>query len=372
MQRRIEKLIQLMGETGFDGIALNPSPTLTYLTGLHFHLMERPTVFLVSVQGTIALVLPALEAGKLEGLAVEIPAFTYSDDPETRAEAFKRAADHLQLPGEELGVESTQMRYLEMMYLGDAFADAAFVDASDCLADLRLIKDQEEIDNMREAARIAEEALLVTLQGFREGFTEQGAANELIIQLLRAGSDPGLPFSPIVAFGENTANPHAVPGDRTLKPGDLVLVDWGAAYQGYLSDMTRTFTFGEVDPELLQVGEIVLHANLAGREAVQTGVAAGAVDRAARAVIDAAGYGHAFIHRTGHGLGLEAHEAPYIYDGNQQTLQVGMTFTVEPGIYLPGKGGVRIEDDVVVTETGMESLSQLPREVQPLEKLTRA
>ena len=372
MQPRIEKLIRLMNETGFDGIALNPSPTLTYLTGLHFHLMERPTVFLISLHGESALVLPALEASKLEGLTMGIQAFTYSDDPETRADAFKRAADHLQLPGVELGVESTCMRFLEMMYLGDAFPDAAFVDANDCLAELRIIKDQGEIDKMNQAARIAEEALLSTLQGLREGVTEKAVANELVIQLLRAGSDPGLPFSPIVAFGENSANPHAVPSDRSLKPGDLVLVDWGAAHQGYFSDITRTFTYGEVDPELNQVGEFVLRANQAGRDAVQPGVEAGAVDRAARAVIDAEGYGHAFIHRTGHGLGLEAHEAPYIYDGNTQVLEVGMTFTVEPGIYLPGKGGVRIEDDVVVTESGMESLSQLPREVQPLENFIRA
>ncbi len=369
MRPRIEKLIQLMDETGFDGIALNPSPTLTYLTGLHFHLMERPTVFLISIHGEIALILPGLEASKLAGLSMGIQAFTYSDDPETRAGAFKRAADFLQLPGEELGVESTRMRFLEMMYLGDAFPEAAFVDACDCLADLRIIKDQDENNKMIQAARIAEEALILTLQGIREGVTEKAVANELIIQLLRAGSDPGLPFSPIVAFGENTANPHAVPGDRTLKPGDLVLVDWGAAHQGYLSDITRTFTYGEVDPELRQVGEIVLRANQAGRDAVRPGVEAGAVDRAARAVIDVAGYGHAFIHRTGHGLGLEAHEVPYIYDGNQQTLEVGMTFTVEPGVYLPGKGGVRIEDDVVVTDAGMKSLSQMPREVQPLEEV---
>ena len=368
MQRRIEKLIDLMGENGFGGIALNPSPTLTYLAGLHFHLMERPTVCLISVQGQIAMILPALEANKLDGLEVTIQAFTYSDDPETRAVAFKDAANCLQLPENELGVESTRMRFLEMMYLGDAFPEIAFVDANDCLAELRLIKDQDEITKMARAAQIAEEALLITLQGLREGVTEQAVANELIIQLLRVGSDPELPFSPIVAFGENTANPHAVPGGRALKPGDLVLVDWGAGHQGYLSDITRTFTFGEVDPELLQVGNIVLQANQAGREAVQPGVEAGAVDRAARAVIDAASYGQAFIHRTGHGLGLEAHEAPYIYDGNPLVLEAGMTFTVEPGIYLPGKGGVRIEDDVVVTDSGMSSLSQFPREVQPIEK----
>lgn len=367
MQPRIEKIIQLMDRAGLDGIALNPGPTLAYLTGLQFHLMERPTVLLVTARGDLGLVLPALEAGKLAGLPGEYQAFTYSDDPQTRSKAFQQAADHLDLSGDELGVEATRMRYLELMYLGDAFPDVGFVDASDCLAELRLVKDSDEIARMRKAAQIAETAIVSTLQSLRAGVTESAMANELIIQLLRAGSDPGLPFSPIVAFGENTANPHALPSDRPLQPGDLVLFDWGAACGGYLSDITRTFSFGEVDPEMLRVGEIVLCANRAGREAVRPGVAAGTVDRAARAVIEDAGYGTAFIHRTGHGLGLEAHEDPYIFDGNERVMTAGMTFTVEPGIYLTGQGGVRIEDDVVVTESGVEALTTFPRHVQPIE-----
>jgi Xaa-Pro dipeptidase len=174
-----------------------------------------------------------------------------------------------------------------------------------------------------------------------------------------------------VAFGENSANPHAVPTDRVLKSGDLILIDWGASFDGYLSDITRTFTFGEVDEELLRIGEIVRQANHAGRHAGAAGVPAGTVDRAARAVIEAAGYGPAFFHRTGHGLGMEPHEAPYIYAENDQILSPGMTFTVEPGIYLPGKGGVRIEDDVVVTADGLQSLTDLPREVLPVENFIR-
>jgi Xaa-Pro dipeptidase len=348
-------------------MALNPGPALTYLTGLHFHLMERPTVLLISTAGRAALVLPELEAGKLAGLAYDLAHFTYSDDPKTRPQAFTLAADHLNLPSGELGVEATRLRYLELMYLGDALPGMAFVDASPCLADLRMIKDDHEIEKMRRAARVAQVALLATLKVLRAGMTEKAVANQLIIQLLEAGSEPGLPFSPIVSFGENSANPHGVPTDRALHPGDLVLVDWGASVDGYLSDITRTFTFGSVDPELLKVGEIVQQANRAARSAGHTGVAAREIDQAARILIREAGYGEAFIHRTGHGLGLEAHEDPYIFEGNPLVLQSGMTFTIEPGIYLAGKGGVRIEDDVVVTETGLESLTDLPREVLPLE-----
>jgi Xaa-Pro dipeptidase len=369
MRSRIEKLLQLMNDFGLPGIALNPGPTLSYLTGLHFHLMERPTVLLISAEGEMALVLPALEAGKLSKISFDIHAFTYDDDPETRPGAFMRAIEYLDLPGEDLGVESTRMRFLEMMYLGEALPGRAFIDASPCLADLRMLKEDSEVERMRHAAQIAQTALLETLKRVQVGLTEKEVANQLIIQLLQAGSDPELPFSPIVAFGENSANPHSIPTDRALRSGDLVLVDWGASCEGYLSDITRTFTFGAVDPELLKVGEIVLQANQAGRAAGQAGLPAGVVDQAARSVISQAGYAEAFIHRTGHGLGLEAHEEPYIFDGNSIELGIGMTFTVEPGIYLVGKGGVRIEDDVVVTENGLESLTDMPRALLPVEGL---
>ena len=372
MRSRIEKLLQAMDDFGLPGIALNPGPTLTYLTGLHFHLMERPTVLLISAEGEMALILPALEAGKLSKISLDIHAFTYDDDPETRPGAFRNAIEHLDLPGEDLGVESTRMRFLEMVYLGEALPGRAFVDASPCLADLRMIKNQNEIEKMRHAAHIAQTALLAALKGVQVGMTEKEVANQLIIQLLQAGSGPELPFAPIVAFGENSANPHSVPTDRALQPGDLVLVDWGASCEGYLSDITRTFTFGTVDPELLKIGEIVLQANRAGRAAGKAGLAAGSVDQAARLVISQAGYDEAFIHRTGHGLGLEAHEEPYIFEGNSLELGIGMTFTVEPGIYLAGKGGVRIEDDVVVTEKGLESLTDLPRALLPVEDLLEA
>ena len=231
-----------------------------------------------------------------------------------------------------------------------------------------MVKEDVEIEKMRQAVRIAEAALLATLKICCAGMTEKAIVNELVIQLLRAGSAPQLPFMPIVAIGENSADPHAVPTDRALNRGDLLLIDWGACYEGYLSDITRTFTFGNVGPELLAVGDIVLNANQAGRTAGAPGLKAGAVDLAARSVIADAGYGDAFIHRTGHGLGLEAHEAPYIFGGNDLLLEPGITFTVEPGIYLPGKGGIRIEDDVVITSDGLVSLTDFPRPIAPLEE----
>ena len=367
MHKRMEKLVALINESELEAVALNPGPCLSYLTGLHFHLMERPTVLLITRRGEAAIVLPELEKGKLLGDKARFQAYAYGDDPATWQDAYERAVAGIGLSRGSLGVEPTRLRFLEYSYLQNALPGCKIVDAGGLLADLRITKERDEIEKMKQAARIAQEAILATLKSVREGITEKALANTLIVQLLQAGSEPELPFSPIVAFGENSANPHAVPTDRALQAGDLILIDWGAAYEGYFSDITRTFTFGEVDQELLHIGEVVLEANQAGRSAGKPGVGAGAVDRAARAVIARAGYGSAFIHRTGHGLGMEAHEAPYIYDENDRILTEGMTFTIEPGIYLPGRGGVRIEDDVVVGEDGLESLTDLPRALLPVE-----
>ena len=371
MNTRIQKCVELIKANDLAGVVLNPGQSLTYLSGLHFHLMERPTVLIITHKGETAVILPELEKGKLTGDAAQLQAFTYGDNPASWHTAFEQAASTLKLETGRVGVEPGQLRFLELQYLNAAFPGVDFLDGSEVFAALRLNKDEEEIAKMRRAALIAQEALLATLPTLRLGVTEKVVANELIVQLLRAGSDPNLLFEPIVAFGENSANPHAVPTDRALTPGDLVLTDWGASFDGYLSDITRTFTFGGVEDELQQIGKIVLRANQAGRAAGAAGLAAGVVDRAARAVIEEAGYGLNFFHRTGHGLGMAPHEAPYIYTENDQILTPGMTFTVEPGIYLPGRGGIRIEDDVVVTADGLQTLTDLPREVLPVEDFIR-
>jgi Xaa-Pro dipeptidase len=173
-------------------------------------------------------------------------------------------------------------------------------------------------------------------------------------------------FSPIVVAGPNAASPHATPSDRPIGAGETIVVDCGATVGGYVADITRTFAIGALEPELARVYEAVRVANEAGRAAAGPGVPAEEVDRAARAVIEEAGYGEYFFHRTGHGLGLEVHEPPYIVAGNERSLEPGMTFTVEPGVYLPGRGGVRIEDDVVVTSGGAESMTIFSRELAVL------
>jgi Xaa-Pro dipeptidase len=348
---------------GLDAVVLNPGPSMTYLTGAHFHLSERPVVLIFEPGDIPAIVLPRLELAKIEALDFELRAFPYTEELSTWEEAFKRAADACDLRGKRIGVEPRSLRVLELRLLEAAAVSATFVSSEEVLNALRMYKDEEEIATMRKAVEIAQGALKDTLGRVKEGVTEREIASELTMQLIRRGSAPELPFNPIVAFGAESANPHASPRDVKLAYGDLVLIDWGANFHGYMSDITRTFAFGEVDPELIKVARIVKEANEAGREAAGEGVRAGDVDKATRRVIEDAGYGDYFIHRTGHGLGLEAHEAPYIRSDNDEELEVGMTFTVEPGIYLPGRGGVRIEDDMAITADGVESLSDAPRDL---------
>jgi len=361
--KRLNKLGAALGEAGLQALALNPGPSLTYFTGLQFLLGERPVVALFTPEATPALVLPQLEAGKLEELPYEVRPFTYGEDPDMWGAVFKDAMQAAGLSAGRIGVEPGVLRFLELSLLQAAAPQAQFVPADEAISALRLCKDADELAAMREAAGIAQRALEATLPLVKLGMSEQELANELVVQLLRAGSGPKLPFSPIVAAGPNSADPHAFPTTRPLASGELLLIDWGASYKGYFSDITRVFALGEVEAELVKIHQITAQANAAGRAAARPGVSCGEVDHAARQVIEKAGYGEYFTHRTGHGLGIEIHEPPFIRGGNPMLLQPGMTFTIEPGIYLPGRGGVRVEDDVVVTSDGLESLTDLSREL---------
>lgn len=361
---RFEQLNESLQASDLDAVILNPGPTLTHLTGLRFHLMERPVVLMFARDQDPAIVLPELELQKVASLPYRLQVFSYPEDPAQWDAAFRKAAQALALDGKRIGVEPRQLRLLEFQRVKAGAPEADYPDASDVLSSLRLKKDQQEIEAMRKAVRIAQGALEATIPLIKTGMTEKELAAELVVQLLRKGSDPEMPFAPIVSAGPNSANPHATPTDRPLQPGDLLVVDWGATYDSYISDLTRTFAVGEVDEEYQKIHRLVQEANAAGRAAAGPGVPCANVDKAARAVIEAAGYGQYFTHRTGHGIGMEGHEEPYMRGDNMQLLEPGMAFTVEPGIYLPGRNGVRIEDNVVITDSGADVLSDMPREIR--------
>ena len=226
----------------------------------------------------------------------------------------------------------------------------------------RVRKDAREIEAISSAAEIGEAALEQVLSGVREGVTERTLAAELDYRLQLAGSDHP-PFETIVAAGPRSALPHARPSDRQLRSGDLVLFDFGATVNGYCSDMTRTFVLGPAAAWQIEMHQAVAAAQQAARAVIAAGVAAREVDEAAREVLRSAGMGEHFGHGTGHGIGLEVHESPRIYRRSDDVLQAGSVVTVEPGVYLPGRGGVRIEDDVVVEEAGARTLTAYSRDL---------
>jgi len=352
------------GET--DMMVLNPGPCLTYLTGLHFHLSERPVIAIFTPNHPLIMVLPELEAGKTTSLPFDVSTFPYGENPEEWSAVFRQASLAGRMDKKQIGVEPGRLRFLELELIKSAAPEATIVSAEELIAKLRMIKDPGELYAMRTAVEIAQNAIKNALLQFKLGITEKEFASELTLQILRAGSDSEIPFSPIVSAGLNGANPHATPTNRPIQAGDLLIIDWGAIYQGYISDMTRTFAIGEIGSEFKKIAQIVLDANQAGREKVKPGLALDEIDQAVREVIQEAGYGEYFIHRTGHGIGMETHEPPYVRAGNPMRIQAGMTFTIEPGIYLPERGGVRIEDDILATPDGAESLTNLPRTLETL------
>ena len=364
MTSRFDRLNASLRTSDLDAVILNPGPTLTYLSGLRFHLMERPVVLFFAKDQDPAIVLPELELQKVASLPYKVQVFAYPEKPSEWDNAFRKAVQALGLDGKRIGVEPRQLRLLEFRHVKAGAPEADYPDASDVLSGLRLKKDQAEVEAMRRAVKIAQDALEAAIPSIKIGMSEKEAASELVMQLLKHGSDSEMPFAPIVSSGLNSANPHASPGDRKLQAGDMLVVDWGAAYDGYVSDLTRTFAVGEVDDEFRKIHKIVQEANAAGRAAAKPGVPCANVDIAAREVIEKSGYGKYFTHRTGHGIGMEGHEEPYMRGDNMQILEPGMALTVEPGIYLPGRNGVRIEDNVVITETGADVLSDMPREMR--------
>lgn len=358
---RLDTMQRLIEQADLDAIALIPGANLQYLTGVEFHLMERPLVaFFLPDRDPVAVV-PALEQDRLLNSGLPFKLFPWSDSDGYQG-AFEAAADELRLDGKRIGVEELRMRMLESELIRRHIPDVQLVLAGNTLAGLRLRKDATAIAAIREAIAISEDALRATIEQVRPGMTERAIAGILAVEQLRRGGGR-LPFDTIVLAGPNSALPHGEPGDRVVAEGEPLLFDFGTTVRGWASDITRTFSVGEPSPRLKEVYEVVQAANAAGRAASGPGVPAQEVDRITRQVIESAGFGKYFTHRTGHGLGLEAHEGPNIVEGNHHPLEPGNVFTIEPGIYIPGEVGVRIEDNMVITEDGAESLTTFPRDL---------
>jgi Xaa-Pro aminopeptidase len=348
---RRERLRARLAEADLDGYLVTRLVNVRYLTGFsgsngRLYLGADPSTDCFATDGRYE-----------EQAAGEVRDLQRTLAPDTEWLPARVAA------GARIGAESHELSWEDADRLRGVLAGAQLVAVPRWVEALREVKDEREIDLLRQACAIGDAAFAELLGWVRAGMTEREVAGRLEADMRRLGAD-GSSFDSIVASGPNSARPHHRPGSRTLTRGDLLKVDFGALVGGYHSDMTRTVALGDPGPELRAVHALVLRAQEAGRAAAVAGAAAADVDRACRSVIAEGGHAERFVHPTGHALGLEIHEAPILHERATATLTDRMAVTVEPGVYLPGLGGVRIEDVVVVRPEGpCEVLTTTPREL---------
>lgn len=357
------RLKKLLESVSADVVALVPGPNMEYFTGLHFHLSERPTIAFVHADG-LSFIIPQLEMTKLTNRPdLEAQAFDWSDS-DGYENAFQSAVSALGVDATaKLGGDGMTMRVFEWLALASGGANISnAVDVGQDLLLVRSYKTADEIALIQAAVDLSEEALRRTIEWAEIGMTELQIAKKLTDEMSNLGTE-GLAFGSLVLTGENSALPHGSTGNRVLGANEFLLIDFGGKKQGYPADITRTFCLDEPTEQMREIYNAVLEANLAAQAIAKPGVTCHDVDKAARDVIVAAGYGDYFTHRLGHGLGLSGHELPNIAENNHVPLEEGMVFTIEPGIYLPGVGGVRIEDDVIVTADGIRSLTTFSRDL---------
>jgi Xaa-Pro aminopeptidase len=355
---RLDRAAAAAGDAGLDALLLTPGPDLRYVVGYDAHQLERLTCLAIPASRPPFLVVPNLElpaalASPAGDLGLDIIGWDETDDP------YALVAARLGQVG-SVGL-SDRMWAMMTLRLRTALPGAGQALASVALRALRIRKSAAEIAALRDAGR-AIDRVHARVPGWLEpGRTEREVAADICDAIVAEGHARA-DFA-IVASGPNAASPHHGAGDRVLAPGDVVVVDIGGTMpSGYCSDCTRTYALGEPPAEFLAYYEVLLAAQKAACAAVRPGITAEAVDAAAREPIAAAGYGEHFIHRTGHGIGLEVHEDPYIVAGNEELIEPGMAFSIEPGIY-PGAHGARIEDIVVCGEQGVDRLNNGPREL---------
>ncbi|MEV8030672.1 aminopeptidase P family protein [Streptomyces sp. NPDC086182] len=356
-EARMRRAAEAAAEAGLDGVLVAPGPDLVWLTGYRPVETERLTLLVLRPGQDPALVVPTLEAPDAAKSA-GAPALTLHDWTDG-TDPYAAAAPLLDRAG-RFGISDNGWA-LHLLGLQKRLPDSRYTALTDALPMLRAVKDAAELERLAAAGAAADEAF-EEIRKVRFADRRESEVSRELADLLRRFGHSQVDFT-IVASGPNGANPHHEADERVIEQGDMVVLDFGGLKDGYGSDTSRTVHVGEPDEEERKVHDIVREAQEAGFRAVRPGVACQDIDRAARAVIKDSGYGEYFIHRTGHGIGVTTHEPPYMVEGEEQPLVPGMCFSVEPGIYLPGRFGVRIEDIVTVTEDGGRRLNTTTREM---------
>jgi len=358
MTDRYAELRTVAGQMGVDAVALVPGPNFTRTLGQSFMSHERPFVLVVPAKGTPAAVVPNLELRSWDLVGFEGAVFDWRDQDGYQP-AFAALAAHLPLGS--VAVEGQVMRVFVHHALQAANPGLRIIDGEKQISGLRSIKTPAEVAKLQDAIDISERALARVLEQVRAGQTET-EIESLLVQALFAEGAEDLAFGPIVAAGDNSARPHAhARPDYRVRAGDALLFDFGARKSGFAADITRTVFVGHASDEGHEVYETVLAANEAGLAMARPGVTAHDIDDAVTGVLEASRFADRIRTKTGHGLGREVHEAPYIMRGNAEIMRPGMVFTDEPGLYEIDNFGVRIEDDVLITENGCRSLTSFTK-----------
>lgn len=350
---RIIATQQAMRARGIDALLVSVGSDLPYLTGYRAFPLERITALVLPADGDPALFVPDLEVPRVNTF-VDVRPWAETVDPYALMAAM--------LPETGTIAVGDQMWASFLLAFQARLSSATFVDAEPLMASLRVIKEAEEVAALREAAHgvdhVADE-----LRNLRFSGRTEREVSRIVSDLTLAAGHDSVSFA-IVASGPNGSSPHHEVSDRSIQSGDAIVVDFGGRVRGYGSDTTRMYCVGDPPDGFEEAYAVLLSAQKAAVAAVRPGVTAGSIDTTARTIIGESGYGAFFIHRTGHGIGLDGHEQPYLVDGNDQVVEAGMAFSIEPGIYLPGRWGMRIEDIVVVTENGVDRLNRSSRAIR--------
>lgn len=362
MNERLKKVTTWLEEQNIDGAFFTSTENVFYLSGFYTDPHERLLGLLASKKGDAILILPKMEATQARDAGWEDEMLSYEDHEDPWGILGQKISE-LGLQGaEEVAIEKEVLTYERAEKLSEIFEKASFVDGSKKMNELRLIKEENEIEILRKAAQLADYGVEVGVQALKEGVTEMDVVATIEYELKRKGIRE-MSFSTLVLFGEKSGQPHGNPGNRPLKKGDFVLFDLGVVLDGYCSDITRTVVYQSVSNKQKEIYDTVLRANNASLKESRPGTRIGDLDIVARDTIERAGYGEYFTHRIGHGLGISVHEFPSMSKNNDGVLKEGMVYTIEPGIYLSDLGGVRIEDDVLITKDGYETLTKFPKEL---------
>lgn len=361
--KRIAKVQEKMQLENLDYLILGPSSNMYYFTGFKMVADERLQLIIIPSSGTPTAILQEMYKEEAENIMKgRITILTWND----KQEPLQLVKEILQeTKNIRIAVDDT-LRSRHLIKMMTVFPDCSFACASRLVDSLRMFKDEEEIKMIAKAEALADKVMEKVQEVIKPGMREKELEFFVVKSFQEMGAD-GISFKPIVASGNNSSSPHHISDNREFQAGDFIIVDCGGIIDGYCSDITRTFCLGKATEEMKKIYNAVREANEESFSILHKGCLAEEVDRRARKVISDFGYGSYFTHRLGHGIGLDIHEAPYLVEGNRQQILPGMVFSIEPGIYLPGKYGVRIEDIVVITEEGPRYLSKFNKELVELD-----